>query len=176
MYFPFLSLIFPFPQVMALGVVAAPTEANGHDGAIFFKRICEEVKYKKTVYCKNISDVGWVNASLKEGEWRLLVPDDDDGCTLEDLRETVCQNYGIEEDIAERLVLKYYSAPNPSNGKRKAIYVDVPSRRITRDDCERMDYTLVVKWKSGGKRSVDCSCDSVFSVFSCSSLLRQQSQ
>ena len=83
--------------------------------------------------------------------------------TLDDLRGAILETYGIEEEIAKRLVLKYYSQSNPNDeSTRKAKYIDNEDAIISHDDLLFKEHTLVVRYEKGDTREEDCSCDSEF--------------
>jgi hypothetical protein len=143
---------------MALGVVAPPTEANGHDGAIFFKRVSQEVPFRKMTHNQNISDIAWVNGQIKDGEWMRLY---EDSMTLVGLKQKVREKWDIEDDIANRLVLVLKSYQQPIKKKNPKYLVD-DAAVIDPVMIDFKEYTLMARYKTGETRIQDCSCDSDF--------------
>ena len=105
---------------MFLGVVSNPIPSKNFDGKISLTRVSKTEVYKQRTHNQNFSEHVATNAMLRNGEWfdadvGLVV----EGMTLGDLREALAANYQLEEEVAERLVLKSYRNPNAPPKKRK---------------------------------------------------------
>ena len=141
-----------------MGVVANPVPERDFDGKIFLRRISKEEKYKKKSHHQNFTDDASLNGQLKDGEWKQLVVDDDD-MRLTNLRESIVENFFLDEETTDSLVLRYYS--DSSSDKPKAKYIDQPGALVPPTDC--LDgYTLMVRNSAGDKRMVGITCDSEF--------------
>jgi hypothetical protein len=149
---------------MAMGVVAPPCDANNNNGAIFFKRISKMTPYGKKTYTSHLSDVARVNQALKKREWKSLLSDEVK--TWGQLRAAIGLTYDLDDDIEERLVLKYKSGrtKRDKNGVLKPIpaYIDDDSKTFLEGEVDDRGFELVARYNKGELREVDCSCDSEF--------------
>jgi hypothetical protein len=143
-------------KVMFLGVVANPIPDRNFDGKIFLKRISEVRTYQRVSCNQNFTDCATTNAWLKNGGWSQFVTD---GMTLSDLREVLEDQCGLEEDIADRIVLRFY-IPGRDENTKQCKYIEDDDASVP--DVSLGGYTLMVKFEKGDKREVDVSCDSNF--------------
>ena len=144
-----------FPvKSMHLGVVGIPnptldSDGKAFDGKVYLQRVSETIQYKQRAHNQNFSDSATSNAMLRNGEWYdedadLVV----DGMTLGDLRIVLVANYEIEEDIADRIVLKYHA-----NDKVK--YIDKEGDRVpTQERLLLKGYSLAVRMEAGDELSL----------------------
>ena len=100
------------------------SDGKAFDGKVYMQRVSETIQYKQRAHNQNFSDSATSNAMLRNREWYdedadLVV----DGMTLGDLRIVLVANYEIEEDIADRIVIKYYRNDNVK-------YIDKVTYRI----------------------------------------------
>ena len=96
-------------QSMYLGVVAKPIPSKEFDGKIHLTRVSETTEYKQRTHNKNFHDHATTNAMIRNGKWYsreagFIV----DGMTLGDLRVALTVNYQLEEQVANRIVIKSY--------------------------------------------------------------------
>ena len=125
----------------------------------------ETKQYKKTTHNQNFDDRVKTNAKLKNGEWyaeelRLVK---EEGMPLEDLQEALAGHYGLNDEVRDRLVLKYYRSQTTEGSKPKVMYVDHARKPTpTREVLLMGGHSLAVRMKKGDEREVDCSCDSAF--------------
>ena len=143
---------------MTMAVISRPHLEHNHTGKIFMKRVSAMEAYKKTTHHQNFSDAAFVNAILKEGEWRECVADE--GTNLGDLKDSLQEQYDLDDGITEKLVLRYYL--KDKKGKDKAHYLVDDETPITGVRAHRDNMTLMVRMKAGEEREVDVSCDSNF--------------
>ena len=152
---------------MFLAVIAQPNEEHDFDGKIFIKRVAREEEYKKTVFNQNFTDDATMNGLIKDGEWKHL-PNGE--CSLGDLKDAVAEHFFLDDDIKERLVIRY-RVPGREEGSHKNKYIEDDDDLIPYgDSLDAGDYTLMVKYRGknarlgieGEKREVDVSCDSRF--------------
>ena len=142
-----------------MGVVANPIPSKNFDGKIFLERVSKTEEYKKMTHNQNFTDDASANGLLKDGDWiELVVP----GMLLGDLKEAIVQHYSLDEDVGERLILKYYRGTSHSD-KAKAVYLKNDDDPVPEVGLLRMDgHQLMVRYKKGDKREVDVTCDSQF--------------
>jgi len=127
------------------------------------------VGVQKTTYSQNFTDDASTNGLLKDDQWHykegnVVVK----GMTLGDLKDKIAEQSFFNEDIKERLVIRY----RISVGKdllKKAKYIDKDSNPIPTLNALRLRcYTLMVKYngckedQDDKKRKVDVSYDSNF--------------
>jgi len=142
---------------MYLGVVANPNMEQGFNGKIFLKRVSKQQAYKEMSHNQNFSDDAGINGTIKDGKWKDVLPDDGNGMTLAEMREMLAQLYDLDDDIRDRLVIRYYTGgtrPTPKYVHQADAKLD---GWITPENC-----TLMVRMKAGDVREVDVSCDSKF--------------
>lgn len=151
---------------MAMGVVARPCEANNNNGAIFFKRVSEMKPFQKTTYSTHLSDVARINQDLREHKWRDLIENDADIKTWGQLKEKIGLTYDLDDDITERLALKYYSGfrTDRKTGDKKPIphYIKSDTYIFGPGEVVLNNCALTACYEKGEEREVDCSCDSKF--------------
>ena len=138
---------------MGMGVVGKPVLSKGFNGKIFLKRVSEEKKYLRTTHNERFSDDATINYLIKDEDWHLLVTD---GMTLGDLKDVMFQHYCLDDDIVNRLVIRY------SVGKdgRETQYIEHDDESL--DGWLDRDITLMVRYNRGDTHVVDISCDSTF--------------
>lgn len=145
---------------MYMGVVANPIPEKEFDGKIFLKRVSKFVKYKQMSHNQNFTHDASANGLLKDGDWLdetagLVV----NGMTLGDLKEVIAEVYALEDDIRDRLVLRY----KVGSEKKKNKYIVDDDEILTDVELMRMDgYTLMVRSEKGDEREVDITCESDF--------------
>merc|ERR1719291_1268985 len=119
-----------------MGVVANPVPEHSFDGKIFLKRIAKKEKYKQKSHHQNFTDDASLNGILKDGEWKHLVVEGND-VRLMHLRESIAENYSLDKEITDNLVIRYYPGSKPQ-------YIDQPYQMVPPTD--RLDgYTLMVR-------------------------------
>ena len=130
---------------MFLGVVANPIPERDFDGKIFLKRVARMETYKQATCNQNFTDDASANGLIKDGEWYdrdvgMVV----EGMTLADLKEAIAGHYYLDDDIKERLVLRYYVGHGDN---RKCKYIDKDNQLVpTVDSLQAGGYTLMVKY------------------------------
>ena len=147
---------------MYLGVVGNPIPSKEFDGKIFIQRVSETIKYKQMTHNQNFSDEAGINGLIRRGAWYsgdagFIV----DGMTLGDLRISLVENYQLEEDVAARVVIKYYTGRSTNNKKVRYV-VDDDATLPTQDAFNMNGHTLVVRMEKNDEREVDTTCDSTF--------------
>ena len=153
---------------MAMGVVAPPCDANDHNGGIFFKRVSKMKPYQKTTYSTHLSDVARINQELRDGKWKEKLVDNADveTATWGQLREQIGLTYDLDDDVTERLVLKYYSGTrrDQRTGEDKPVakYISEDNHIFGPGEIDLINPQLAAKYEKGEEREVDCSCDSDF--------------
>ena len=157
---------------MFLGVVAKPIPEKNFNGMVFLERVAREQAYKKRDHNQNFTDDATANGLLKNGDWIQLVDGDD--FLLHELKDAIAETYNLDDDIKERLVLRW-QGPENSKGKRQAKYIDddfalVPGPNALAGG----GYNLMCRYNGTGSaevkdgdveadtRVVDVSCDSTF--------------
>lgn len=141
---------------MVMGVIGKPFPEHDFNGKIFLKRVSETCQYKRMTCNQNFTDCATMNGMLKRGEWKLLAVD---GMFLGELRASLAEQYGLETDIQERLVLKYYVPGN--DGKRIPKYIKCEDDPIPAQD-RLGGYELMARYEKGDDLEKDISCDSKF--------------
>ena len=106
---------------MSIGIVANPVPEHDFDGKIFLRRISKKDKYKKKSHPQNFTANASLNGLLKDGERKQLVVNED-GMRLTHLRESIADNYFLDGETTDNLVLRYYL--DSSSDKPKPKYVD----------------------------------------------------
>ena len=91
-----------------------------------------------------------------------------EGMTLGELKDVVASQYDLDDDIKERLVLRYYVGSR-EEGNRKPKYIIDNDSELPGEDIMRLDgYNLMVRYNGkkqgerGDERVVDVSCDSTY--------------
>ena len=121
-------------QVMYMGVVANPIPEHNFTGKIFLERVSRVEKYKRATSNQNFTDDATANGMIKDGDWKELVQEDD--IKLHELRDMIADQYGIDDDIKEKLVIHYKSP----NGK---------TTKWTEDECDlrnTCNWTTTLSW------------------------------
>jgi hypothetical protein len=159
-------------KVMFAGVVACPHPEYDFDGKIYLKRVSETVVAKKAVYYTNIVDEYEANG-LMHKSWRTLhLPAVIPNMTVGELLDSflAIDEFGVDEDTRERLVLRYCTYPPSTAGKKK--WVTMTDDQLLLGHCIRrkagdalVPITLediqlaAVRW-SGDTFERDTTCDS----------------
>ena len=105
---------------MFLGVVANAFPSKNFDGKIFLQRVSKEKAYAQTTCNQNFSNDASANGLLKNSKWKdenlgLVV----NVMTLGDQKDALANQYQINEDICERIVIRTHVGE-----KRKCEYVE----------------------------------------------------
>lgn len=164
---------------MIIAAVCPPDPENDNDGLIFVERISRTKKRQRIVRSQNFSNVYWIDQQLKsstEGWRQFFVPDTN--MTVDDLADTLSQQYDIDEDIVQRLVVGYtnYKAKRQGGGYEcKKIYLDgkydldqvigmnfCPTEEGIEQQLTLDDLDLFVEYKKGDDIIEDISCDSAY--------------
>lgn len=147
---------------MYLGVVGRPIPEHDFNGKIFLKRVARDKEYMRTIHSQNFSDDAGINGLLKSGDWHKLVVDE--SMTIEDLRVSIAENYFLDADIQDRLVLHY-----KFEGMGTCKYIDEEAGHVPSQELLSLgEYTLKVRYigrrngNEGEKRMTDVNCDSLF--------------
>ena len=166
-------------QVMIIAAVCPPDLDNDNDGLIFIERISRTKQRQRISRNQNFSNTYWIDKQLKantEGWRQFFVPDTN--MTVDDLADTLSQQFDLDETIVQRLVVGYtHYEPDRQNGGfvGKKTYLDGNSDldktlgktfRPTEDRGEREltleDLQLFVEYKKGDDLVEDISCDSEY--------------
>ena len=84
-----------------MGVVGRPIPHRGFDGKIFLERVSKTKYITMCTAHTNFSDDALVNAEIKNGEWRKLLPDLH--LQISDLKVLFHDNYGLDDAVIDRL-------------------------------------------------------------------------
>ena len=141
---------------MKLGVVANPEPSKDFNGKIFLKRVAKEEPYKRQTHNERFTDDSSINWSIKDGQWKESVKE---GMTLGDLKDVLAERYSLDDDIADRLVIRY-DLSTGEEGKTKAHYIENDNAPL--DGWLFDTKKLMVRYNRGDKRVLDISCDSNF--------------
>ena len=108
-------------KTMFITVVSAPNEEHDFDGKIFIERISNAKTAERTVYRQQFHYNRDINQMLKDGEWRILYPENDPTLTLGEFQELIADNVELDDDVREYLTFRYetYTA------RRKKRIVDL---------------------------------------------------
>jgi hypothetical protein len=110
-------------KVMFAGVVACPHPEHDFDGKIYLKRVSETVEAKKSVYFKQIVDEYEANTLLHKS-WRgLHLPAIMENMKVFELLNSLIEfdEFCLDEDIREALVLRYCTYPSSTTDKKKWV-------------------------------------------------------
>ena len=156
-------------KVMFLGVVACPRPEHEFDGRVFLKRVAKEKVLTRASPHQRFTDDAILNTEIKNGGWRNMFVD---GMTTGELLDVIVDVNGLEDDVAERLELRYedWSGQDGnktwksvakekelSDCKMRTGRVGTDKREVTIYDVE-----LRVVSKAGDTAVEDVSCDSEF--------------
>ena len=141
---------------MILGVVANPIPSKGFDGKIFIDRVSETEAYTQMTHNQNFTDDASANGLIKNGDWeQLVVP----GMKLDELKDAVAANFLLEDEIKDRLAIRFY--PNGKEKNPKYYFKD--DEPIPNPDMLELDeHTLMVRYKAGDTREKDVTCESKY--------------
>ena len=123
--------------------------------------------YEKTSHNQNFTDFASANGEIKNGEWIDLL---ESNFTLRDLKDAVAAKWDLDDDIADRIVIRF-RVPGNKEGEHKNEYFDSDNQVLPSKDRVRTGgMTLMVRYlplkedesgnKTGDERDVDISCDS----------------
>ena len=103
---------------MYLGVVANPIPSRDFNGKIFLDRVSRTERYKNATCNQNFTDIASVNADIKAGKWYEHV--NGESMKLSDLKDKVALAYNLDDDIKDRLVIRFYiPCSNAKNGMER---------------------------------------------------------
>ena len=163
---------------MIIAAVCPPDLDNGNDGLIFIERISRMKKRQRISRKRDFSAVYWIDSELKastEGWRQFFIPDTN--MTVDDLADTLSQQFALDENTVQRLVVSYtHFEPNRNNGfNAKKIYVGgnsdldkiIGKKFRPSEDSDELELTmddlqLFVEYKKGDEMIEDISCDSEY--------------
>ena len=97
-------------KTMFIGVVAEANAEREFDGKIFIERIAEDKVLRRATYRNHFHYDRHINDEIKSGGWKQLYPDDPNILTSE-MIGIIANNYDLEEEVEERLCLRYDTYP-----------------------------------------------------------------
>jgi hypothetical protein len=150
---------------MFIGVVAEAVAEREFDGKIMMERIAEDKVLRRATYRNYFHYDRHINDEIKSGGWKQLYPDDPNISTSEFIR-IIAQNYELDEEVEERLCLRYDTYPRGvkttvTMGQNDFLLV----REITEENGARRaltidDLTLQQRLEAGTIVREDINCDS----------------
>ena len=156
---------------MFMGVVAKPEPEHDFDGKIDLIRVSQDKIVSRLSYSKQFSDVVVENETIKR-DWRRWVEASEylDEATVADIIDVVAGNGGLDQDVVDRLVLRYQSCSLAGNKTWKVLdETDKVRNKKTRSGAGQAlrpltlaDLELSTCKRAGEIIQEDCSCDSTF--------------
>jgi hypothetical protein len=152
-------------KTMFIGVVAEANAEHEFDGKIMIERIAEDKVLRRATYRNQFHFDRHINDEIKSGGWKQLYPDDPNILTSEFIG-IIANNYDLEEEVAERLSLRYNTYPR---GEKRTVTLGQNEfllvREITEENGARRaltvdDLTLIQRLEAGTIVQEDINCDS----------------
>ena len=165
-----LSRRYPI-KFMFMGVVGRPIPHRGFDGKIFLERVSKTKYITMCTAHTNFSDDALVNAEIKNGDWRKLIPALHSN--LEEIKILFYDNYDLEDAVIDRLEF-FYVTKIGNKGNVKDVRIedgdDISSLKIRRNFRSNLpsellllsDINVKVRYQVGDEVEEDCSCDSEY--------------
>ena len=170
-------------KVMYLGVITPPSQVpedapappdGWKNGKISLHRVCKKKTRRQTSRNKKFVAHGAINHAISHGDWRYLLPDEDedDPITVGEVFDIIAVYYDIDPYIREHLCFTYQTKKRTKLKRielfheheeeelfdgREIKMQDGSTRGLTVEDLD-----LFVRYEQGEEFEEDCSCDSAF--------------
>ena len=165
-----------------MAFVCQPNKEMGNDGCVYMCRVSKEVEYQQKTHLSIFDSNQCTNDILSSslGSGAINLPQHLSTKTLSELRDWLWNEYGLAEEIVNRIVLSYRTFKNKRGGgthsKSSPIYISdentlissILSQTFNRHENSEPclltldDLCFQVEYLPGDTRVEDCTCDSAF--------------